>query len=353
VSRPVQVATTFVAVAEGMGQQIADVALMSALREVPGVNVRAWPIGSMRSDLQVRRRLPMALLDRVPFAVKVVAGRASYPRTLVHRFDCRLPPARREVVTVHDVAPLRFSDEGVMPHHVGEGLRRALAVVCPSEFSADELREVYGLDRVHVVPNGTDPAAFGAQPLPVPERERLGVPERYVLHTGGSTMRKNLAALASAWSAVVAARPEVGLVLCGPQDDRRTALFADLPNTRLLGKVPRPTLLGLMAGAAAVVVPSVYEGYGLPAAEAMACGVPVVAARRASLPEVVGAHGILVEPDAEGLAGGVLSALDHPDRSGLAVARELARSRTWQASAEAYARIYRAVEGHDTGRPRR
>lgn len=339
----VAVVAAYIAVADGLGQQFADSSLMAALQQDPEVALRLLPVGSVRSTLPVRRRLPFRLVERAPFGAQRLIGAVAYPRTLVHRFDARLPPARREVVTVHDLAPLRFPDEGGLPPEVGRGLRRARAVVCPSRFSADELRDEYGLSDVRVVPNGIDPATFEARPLPAEERERLGLPPRYLLHTGGATRRKNLAALAAAWSLVSGRHPDVGLVLCGPADDRRTELFGRQPRTFLLGKVPRTQLLGLMAGAAAVVVPSVYEGYGLPAAEAMACGVPVVAAHRGSLPEVVGEHGLLVEPDAEGLAAGLTAVLGgdlHPD---LAAARAAAAARTWAASAASYAQIYRDV----------
>ncbi len=340
------VTAAYVAVGDGMGQQIADTQLVAALSARDDLIVTPLAVGSVRSRLQPDRRLPLGALDRAHFVVKRAVGAVAYPRTLVHRFDCRLPPAPREVVTVHDLAPLRYDDEGVMPRNVGEGLRRALAVVCPSEFSAQELRAEYDLERVHVVSNGLDPVFLDPRPLPTSEREALGLPPRYVLHTGGATRRKNLAALAAAWPEVRRQHPDVALVLCGPPDDRRTSLFAGLAGTHMLGKLPRPTLVWLMAAAAVVVVPSRYEGYGLPAAEAMACGVPVVAARCASLPEVLDGHGLLVEPDADGLAEGMAAALAPVEAQGLASARATAIARTWETSAERYATIYRTAQFH-------
>jgi glycosyltransferase involved in cell wall biosynthesis len=102
-------------------------------------------------------------------------------------------------------------------------------------------------------------------------------------------------------------------------------------------------VVNLIRSAAVVVVPSTYEGYGLPVLEAMASGVPVVASAAGSLPEIAGPGAILVEPTADGLAEGLCGALRGVDAHTLARARELAHSRTWDLAAASYKALYSSV----------
>ena len=135
------------------------------------------------------------------------------------------------------------------------------------------------------------------------------------------------------------------LVLAGPPHPRRTELFASLPGVRLVGRVADEVLPRLYAAASVVVVPSLVEGFGLPALEGMATGVPVVAADRSSLPEVVGDGGLLVDPTGAGIAAGVLDVLAGGAEVEAMARRGFERSRrfTWEASAEGHARVWRSV----------
>jgi len=260
--------------------------------------------------------------------------------------DLRLPPAPRpEVLTVHDVVPLRFLDEGALPSDAVSAAQRAVVVICPSKFAADEVASQLGVLAPVAIHNGVNRKFFGATPLHEDGLAALGIRSPFVLHAGGCTERKNLAGLAGAWSLVHASRPATTLVLMGPPDQRRDRLFGPLPGTLCVGRVDDDTVRGVMAAASAVVVPSTYEGFGLPALEGMAVGVPVVAADRSSLPEVCGDAAYLVEPDAAGLAEGLVAALDHgPDTDAL-VARGRVRAErfTWEASAAAHAAVWRSL----------
>lgn len=330
------------AAGEPMGQQLYERELLAHLPGA-GVAVRGCRVRSMRSTLPGEARAPLHALTRAPAAVQHAAARFVYgPARLVHRGDLRLPAAAREVVTVHDLAPLRFPDEGTIPPGAAESLRRARAVICPSRFAADEVHALFGVT-AEVIHNGLDPAVWDDAPSAA--LDSLGLPAEFVLHSGGATKRKNLASLADAWHLLAPRHPDAALVLCGPPDPRRTALFADLPRVRMLGKVARVTQLALMSAAAVVVVPSTYEGFGFPALEAMARGSAVVAADRAALPEICGAAALLCEPTAAGLAAAIGELLADPERRAALAAAGPAQAKifTWQRSAREHARVYAGV----------
>ncbi|GAA1058082.1 glycosyl transferase family 1 [Agromyces luteolus] len=301
---------------------------------------------SMRSELDGNRRLPLGRVARASVGQRRALGRAIYGGDAVsHRMNLELPPSPHgDVITIHDVVAWRFPDESAAVPAAIEEARRAAAVICVSEFSAHEAVELLGISEPHVVHNGVDPRFFDAAPLDAAARRAHGLPERYVLHAGGATRRKNLEALAEAWPLVHRERPELELLLAGPPHPTRTALFDGMPGTRLVGRLPDEIMPGLVASAEVVVVPSLYEGFGLPALEAMAANVPVVAAATSSLPEVVGGAGILVEPNGAAIAGGLLDATGGSDLGPLVSAgRARAGEFTWERCAEAHARVWAAL----------
>jgi glycosyltransferase involved in cell wall biosynthesis len=302
---------------------------------------------SMRSSLPGNRRLPMSAVATASAVTRRQIGRALFRgATVTHRMNLELPPApSADVITIHDVVAWRFSDESPPVPAAAEEARRAAAVICVSQFSANEAIELLGITDPHVVHNGVDEVFFDAEPLEGDQRRALGISEQYILHAGGAAKRKNLEALAEAWPLIRRSRPDLQLVLSGPEHPRRTALFEGMPGTLLLGRIPDALIPGLIARSSGVVVPSLYEGFGLPVLEAMAANVPVVAARTSSLPEVVGNAGLLVEPTARGVADGILAMTSGDSEISALVraGRTRAATFTWSLAARGHARVWDAV----------
>ncbi|GAA6527708.1 glycosyltransferase family 1 protein [Intrasporangium sp. DVR] len=322
----------------------------SALTSVAGSGwrVRQVAVRSLRARTPGNRRLPMGWASTASATARRELGRLLYGGdTVSHRTNLELPPSpRADVVTLHDVVAWKFPDESRPVRAAVEELRRAAAVICVSSFSAAEAVDVLGIDEPHVVHNGVDDRFFDPVPAAPDVLARMGVDGGdYVLVTGGASERKNLEALAAAWQQVSRSRPDLTLVVAGPEHPRRTALFAGIPSARLVGRVEGSLLPGLIAAASALVVPSRYEGFGLPALEGMAAGTPVVAADAGALPEVVGDGGLLVPPTPAGLTDGILHAVSaDPDVAAMALRGRLrAGTFTWEASARGHASVWSAV----------
>lgn len=229
----------------------------------------------------------------------------------------------RNVVVIHDAAALRepswYSELFVRWQRIvlPRIARRAVRVVTVSAFSAAELRETLGVEAV-VVPGGVDHDRF------CPGEPRAERP--YVLTVASRTARKNLGALAETARRLAAE----GIELFAVGGDRPQFHSERVP-VRQLGPVPDDDLPALYAGAQAFVFPSLYEGFGLPVLEAMACGTPVVSSDRTALPEVCGGAALLVDPtDQAAIASAVLAAIGDTGlrERGLARAAEFSWERT-------------------------
>jgi glycosyltransferase involved in cell wall biosynthesis len=296
-----------------MGQQLHESELRSAIARGFGDEweIHDRPLLPLRATGRGGRRLPLRLVWAAPYPLATAIGAFAYGRAdLVHRLDLRAPPSgQREVLTIHDLCPLRFDDEGSLPRWAARSARAAAAVICPSEFAATEVRDLLGVRRTHVVPNGVDFDDAAATRLTSSELCKLRLGGPLVVHAGGATARKNLELLAAAWPAVLAEHPDACLALCGPPHMRRDELLRGLPNARYLGYQPRPFVASLIRAATVVAVPSAYEGFGLPALEAMAGGVVVVAAACGALPEVCGDAALLVPPKPAEFAAAIGAAI--------------------------------------------
>jgi glycosyltransferase involved in cell wall biosynthesis len=263
-------------------------------------------------------------------------------------FQHVVPPGcpRPAVVTIHDLSFERHPelmsrrDRFVFRTMVPRSVRRADRVLAVSEQTRRDLVEHYRIsdEKISVTPNGVDPIFS-------PEGARSdGAP--YALFVGTLQPRKDpLAAL----EALALVPGELRLVLVGPDkgsggEARRTAARLGL-NGRVTftGHVEKQQLAELYRGAACLVFPSRYEGFGLPVVEAMASGTPVVAAASGSVPEVAGDAAVLVEPgNPAALAGGIERAL--ADRERLARAGlERAKLYSWAETARRTLNVYREL----------
>jgi glycosyltransferase involved in cell wall biosynthesis len=289
-------------------------------------------------------RPPAALAHRVGHAWEqvVLPAEAAARRARAILCPANLAPlsSRRTAVVLHDVAPLRepgwYSElyvrwqRAVLPRIA----RRAALVITPSAFSREEVVALLGVpaERIAVVPGGVD-ARFSPGADPAPARAAHGLGDRpYVLTVASRTARKNLAVLDLAANRLAARGVE--LVAAGG-DRPQFRSDGAAAGVRALGHVDDALLPGLYAGAAAFVLPSLYEGFGLTALEALAAGVPVVAADRGALPEVCGDAAQLVDPtDAEAIAAALERALDDP-APWRAAGPPRAAPLTWDATARA------------------
>jgi len=291
--------------------------------------------------------------------------------TLLHKWradvlhaPCYLAPLTTRVptvVTVHDVASFLFPEKFVLSHRVVYGtlvplsIRRAAAIIAVSRFTRSELCRITGIpgDRVTVVYNAADPvfnpSSNGIDPAAV--RARYGIPERYVLFVGVLEPRKNVIGLLEAFAAVRDRIPHA-LVLTGRAGWHTRAVFTSIDRLRLRDRVVRtdymPTvdLAAIYRQADAFVYPSLYEGFGMPVLEAMACGVPVITSDRSALPEVAGDAALLVAPDdRRALSDAMVRVVSDARLREELRTRGLVRARafSWEASARATLDVYRAA----------
>ena len=211
--------------------------------------------------------------------------------------------------------------------------RRSALVIVPSGFVLDRAVELLGIapERIRVIPHGIDHDRF----RPGPEAR-----EPFLLYPARPWPHKNHARLFEAFELVRRERPELRLVLTGGGHEGRPVP----PGVEVRGLVPDEELVSLLRRAAALVFPSLYEGFGAPPLEAMACGCPAAVSRAASLPETCGDAAVLFDPTApEDIARAALAAIDRTDELS---ARGLERASrfTWAESARAHRAVYDELE---------
>jgi glycosyltransferase involved in cell wall biosynthesis len=341
--------------------------LLKHLRERPGLEFEVF-------EGPERERPKSRIKRQIATAQQLFWYHWHFARSLRGKFDLFHGPAFfvpwrtpcPSVTTVLDLTPILF------PHHftfiarayfrtaLPYALKHASAVFTISEHSRQDLIKAYPIDpaKVHTVYPGVDHAKFHPQvTLDRAWAESVGITKPYVLHVGTLFYRKNIPVLLRA----------VGRMRdAGTWGDRQLVLGgAEMPGLRgaediyktidelklkdivvLTGRVPGEHLAGLYAGAEVLVMPSLYEGFGFPVVEAMACGTPVLCSNVSSLPEVAGMAAITFDPENDAALAVHLERVlsdsklrEEMRHKGI----EQARAFTWQRAAEQTEAIYRQI----------
>ncbi len=306
---------------------------------------------------------------RLPLPVELWTGKVD----VLHAPDFVLPPSRtrRTLLTVHDLS-FRIHPEAAherlrryLEAAVPRSLERASHVVADSHSTARDLERLMHVDpaRVTVLYPG-----IGPEFRRVEDKERLAtvrakynLPPRFFFHIGTIEPRKNLERLMSAYATVraddAAATGEapIGLLLAGKPGWLSEPIIArarQTPGVLLPGPVDDADLPVLHSLAIALVYPSLYEGFGFPPLEALACGTPVVTSHTSSIPELVGERALLFDPIDEGaLVAALRRVLNEPALT-LAARHEgpaQAASFTWERTAHQLLDMYHSLGGHSNG----
>ncbi len=284
---------------------------------------------------------------------------------LIHGTDF-IPPLRSQipaVITVHDLAFLHWPhlvtpDSAAYYGQIDRAVQHVKQIIVPSESTKDDAVALFGVpdSKINVIAEAADPLF---RPLPIEQTRRdvmarHGIPEKYIFFVSTIEPRKNVNGLLRAFRILLDRYNvhDTALVLAGSEGwlyEDTMALVDELglqDKTVFLGRVTDPELLKLYVGAQCHVHPALYEGFGLPPLEAMACGTPTIVSNVSSLPEVVNDAALLVNPeDHEEIAVAIYRLLTNDDlhaelrRKGLQQAKYF----SWDKAASATLDVYRKV----------
>ena len=301
----------------------------------------------------------------IPLKLRRLGADLLHSPHYVRPLFCSIP----SVVTVHDCIHLLFPEYLPSPmawryahFMIGRAVRKSALVFTVSEASRRDILRFYPWadpDKVQVVPNAIDvdlledPGAEESERV----RERYQIRGRFVLFVGNVKPHKNLERLIASFARLrqEAGHEDLKLLIIGEDVSRygslrRTVEAAGVrQDVRFFGYVPDRTLAALYRMASVFAFPSLYEGFGLPPLEAMACGTPVVTSRISSLPEVVGDAAVLIDPyDVEDITRGLRRALEDETLRAALIEKGRVRARgfSWERSAAAVHAGYLKVLGH-------
>ena len=276
------------------------------------------------------------------------------------------PKWLRVIITVHDLVAFLFpgshNAKAVLIERLTlrRAVKKASQIFVVSENTRKDLlkRFKYPQSRIHLVPCA--PADFYKEPLKPEEiakfKQKHKLPEQFILAVGTLEPRKNFGTLIKSFVLIKSKLPDSKLVIVGKKGWKYSHIEESLKEFKLENDVIFPgymeaeDLRKMYAAATVFVFPSLYEGFGIPPLEAMACGCPVVSSNVASLPEVVGDAGILVEPkNARKIAESVISLIENDQIRNMLIERGLRRAEkfSWQKSAEAALAVFEAQNSPD------
>ncbi|NDJ60160.1 MAG: glycosyltransferase family 4 protein [Chloroflexi bacterium] len=359
----------------GIGRYVRE--LIAALAQTdldPEVNFRLFVTGARRRDLppvpnerfvwRTARLSPRWFARiwhraRVPIPVEAFTG----PLALYHATDFVLPPTyprTRTLLTVHDLSFVRVPEtasprlKAYLDAVVPRSVRRADHVLADSQATKDDLIALYDTppDKITVLLSGVDARFRRIEDAAARQavRQTYQIPERpYIFSVGTVQPRKNYARLIQALARLRGEGHDLGLVIAGGRGWLEDPIYAVIraegvdDYVRFIGFADDADLPALYSAALCTAVPSLYEGFGLPLLESMACGTPVVTSDRSSLPEVAGDAGLIVDPtDLDALTGALRRLVTEAALRDDLVRRGYARAATftWERSAHQLAAIY-------------
>ena len=321
-------------------------AVLPTLQQIPHHLVTGGDEGRAKERL---KRLAWTQFELPNLALRHDASLIFTPAPEGYLGPQRIP----QVVMVHDLRPISHPELSLQSLYfrswVPPLLKTACHVLTNSRFTASEIQRYTGLsdDRIEVIPLGYNDEVF----CPGSPLQRLDEAP-YLLHVGQAYPHKNLRRLIQAFSQIVRVHPQVKLVLAGkphlketPQLIRLVTELGLLQQVEFLPYVPYTALAALYQGALALVYPSLWEGFGLPVVEAMACGTPVVTSIGSGTEEVAGDAALLVNPyDTNELASVLLALIDQRSLQDQYRSRGFARASkfSWKATGEATCKILKS-----------
>lgn len=273
------------------------------------------------------------------------------PVDIIHTSDWTEPPSKfPKVTTVHDLIPFKYpqtTTDSIRNAHkkkLAWVIRESKKIIAVSQSTKKDLVSILRVpeEKIIVIPEGVE-ERYTPQPLEIVDlvKRRYQTGEDYLFTLSTLEPRKNQEALIRAYEIVRKTFPDLKLLIAG-----RVRQDGKLPPTEGVitpGYIPDADMPALYSGCLAFVFPSVYEGFGLPPLQAMACGAPVAVSDVSSLPEVVGDAGIFFDPESvESIAAGIIEAIQN--RSVLRKKSLIQASKfTWSQTAEETYKVYREV----------